>query len=510
MATAPSNLLKEPAIRRTGTPRLGEFLHFKGLLRVDQLEAALAEQMITQEKIGVILSRSGFVSRRALVDAILETNPSRIYGEELFSGRVPAQVLLELKTMVVAETERQVFVATLGSERQVAAELSPYYPDLKLEFVAGNHEHVNNYLDKLRSLESSDDALFERLMRRAMRDNVSDVHIIPRYSSYSVFFRRLGVRHLAHEGSLDEYNTLSARIKDLARMDLAERRIPQDGPISLENDGKLIDLRVATTPVGTAEYIVLRILDSDRVQPSLDGVGITRLAEWRKGVSRPNGLCLICGPTGSGKTTTLNASIKEMDRFGRAIFSMEDPVEYRIPYVGQVGANAAVGLDFARGIRAFMRLDPDVIVIGEVRDAETARNAVKAAETGHLVLATLHTSSIYGAVSRLRDLDVPAHELRYLLRSILVQNLMRTTCSHCHGVGCPVCNNTGFTGRTVISEACYFSGELEVGKLLAGDIWWPTILDDAILKHRMGLTSAEEVIRIFGTEAEAKLGREGY
>ncbi len=486
--------------------RLGEFLVSKGLLKKDQLEASLAEQRITQERLGVILSRSGFVSRRALVDAILELNPARIHGEEFFSGRVSADKLLELKCMIVAETDKQVFVSTLGSERQVRVEIKPFYPDLELVFVASNHEHVNTYLDQVKSMESSDDSLFERLMRRAMRDNVSDVHIVPRYSSYSVFFRRLGVRHLAHEGSLDEYNTLSARIKDLARMDLAERRIPQDGPISIDHDGKVIDLRVATVPVGTSEYIVLRILDSDRVQPSLDGLGITRLVEWRKGVSRPNGLCLICGPTGSGKTTTLNASVKEMDRFERAIFTMEDPVEYRIPYVGQVGANPSVGLDFARGIRAFMRLDPDVIIVGEVRDPETARNAIKAAETGHLVLATLHTSSIYGAVSRLRDLEVPAHELRYLLRSVLVQGLMRTVCHHCQGKGCAVCQNTGYSGRTVISECAYFSSEKDVQRLLDGDVWWPTLMDDAILKFRQGMSTADEVIRLFGAEAAMALG----
>lgn len=500
-----------PAETPSGTKpmRLGEYLLSKGLLRKEQLEAALAEQKITQEKLGVILSRSGFITRRVLLDAILVLNPEKIHGEEFFSGRVPAETLMSLKAMIVAETERQVFISCLGSERQANVELKPYYPDLDIVFVASNHEHVNAYLDQVEAMESNEDSLFERLMRMAMRDNISDVHIVPRYNSYSVFFRRLGVRHLAYEGSLDEYNTLSARIKDLARMDLAERRIPQDGPISIDHDGKMIDLRVATVPTGTSEYIVLRVLDPDRVQPSLDGLGVTRLEDWRKGVSRPNGLCLICGPTGSGKTTTLTATIKEMDRFGRAIFTMEDPVEYRIPYVAQVGANPAVGLDFARGVRAFMRLDPDVIVVGEVRDAETARNAIKAAETGHLVLATLHSSSIYGAVSRLRDLGVPAHELRYLLRSILAQGLMRTTCHHCHGKGCPVCQDTGFLGRTVISECAYFSGEKEVSRLLNGEVWWPSLMDDAILKHRQDMSTADEVIRLFGAEAAAILNHNG-
>lgn len=292
-------------------------------------------------------------------------------------------------------------------------------------------------------------------------------------------------------------------------MDLAERRIPQDGGFSTDYDGKMLDLRVATLPTANSEYIVIRLLDPDRVQPSLDGLGVTGVQDWRKGVSRPDGLCLICGPTGSGKTTTLNASIKEMDRFGRAIFSIEDPVEYRIPYVGQVSANPTLHLDFARAVRAFMRSDPDVIILGEVRDAETARNAVKAAETGHLVLATLHTGSIFGAVQRLRDLEVPAHELRYLLRTVLVQRLMRVYCHSCGGKGCAKCGNSGFGSRTVVSECAYFPGEADVTRLLNGEKWWDSMLVDGVNQAVRGRTSPEEVVRVFGAEATALLEEKG-
>jgi type II secretory ATPase GspE/PulE/Tfp pilus assembly ATPase PilB-like protein len=271
----------------------------------------------------------------------------------------------------------------------------------------------------------------------------------------------------------------------------------------------MIDLRVATLPTTNGETIIIRLLDPDRVQPKLDGLGITRLTEWRNGVSRPEGLCLICGPTGSGKTTTLNASVKEMDRFGRAIHTVEDPVEYRIAYTNQVHINPAVGLDFSRAVRAFMRADPDVIILGEVRDTETARNAVKAAETGHLVVATLHTGSILGAVQRLRDLDVPAHELRHLIRSILVQRLIRVYCKECHGAGCPSCHNTGYAGRTVTSECAYFAGEAEVSALLEGKRNWPTMVEDALLKVDAGQTSLEEVRRVFGAEADGALVARG-
>jgi type II secretory ATPase GspE/PulE/Tfp pilus assembly ATPase PilB-like protein len=481
--------------------RFGDYLLEKGYVTPQVLHAALAEQAITQERLGLILSRGGFISRATLLKAILATNPDMIHGESLFTARIPADILMGTRTMVVAEAAGKVYLATLESERQAAAEIKPYYPEAELVFVAADFEKVDSYLEQVRAMEQDDDSLVDKILRRAFADGVSDLHIVPRYDSYTIFSRYLGRRAHTHEGTLDEYNTLSARIKDLSRMDLAERRVPQDGGFQMEYNGKLVDLRVSAIPTGNSEYIVIRLLDPDRVQPSLDGLGVTRISEWRKGVSRPDGLCLIAGPTGSGKTSTLNASIREMDRFGSSIFTMEDPVEYRIPYVGQVNKNETLGLDFSRGIRAFMRSDPDVIVVGEIRDAETARNSIKAGETGHLVMGTLHTGSIFGVVARLRDLEVPQHELLYLLRSILVQRLIRTTCPHCKGEGCPACYHSGYGGRTVISECAYFSTEEDVKKLLAGERSWPTMLEDAVLKCKEGITTRKEVIRVFGEEA---------
>lgn len=481
---------------------LVQYLLSKELVSKQVLEAALAEQRITNDRLGLILTRNGFLSRKQLLEAILETNPEEIHKEFYYSVRVPPEVLTRMRTMIVAETSDTVYLATMERQRVVEVELAPYYVGMKLEFVAVNHEKVDNYLSDLTKMVNDESNLSERLIRRALREGVSDIHIVPRYNSYSVMFRYLGVRQLAHEGSLDEFNVLTARIKDLSRMDLAERRIPQDGSFQIDYDGKIVDLRVATVPTVNGEYVVIRLLDPDRVQPSLEGLGITRVAEWRKGVSRPDGLCLICGPTGSGKTTTLNASVREMNRFEQAIYSIEDPVEYRIAYTGQVNTNPSLGLDFARAVRAFMRADPDVIIVGEVRDAETARNAIKAAETGHLVLATLHTGSIYGAVQRLKDLDVPAFELRYLLRTILVQRLIRTYCTKCKGAGCPHCFGTGYAGRSLVTECAYFSTEKEVNRLLNGEGWWPQMIEDAVLKYRMGITSREEIIRVFGEEAK--------
>ena len=294
-------------------------------------------------------------------------------------------------------------------------------------------------------------------------------------------------------------------------MDLAERRIPQDGGVQVENNGRLSDMRVATLPTPDGqENIVIRLLDPDRIQPSLNLLGITRVDQWRMGVSRPEGICLICGPTGSGKTTTLNASVREMNRFEKAIYTVEDPVEYRIPYVGQININQPVGLDFARSIRAFMRADPDIIIVGEIRDVETARNAIKAAETGHLVLGTLHTSTIRGAIDRLRDIGVSADEMRYILRTVLVQRLVRTLCPSCKGEGCDDCFQSGYGGRTIVSECNYFPSVKEVDALIDGEITWPTMAEDAVLKIKEGMTDIKEVYRVFGEEAVPHLIREGF
>ena len=270
--------------------------------------------------------------------------------------------------------------------------------------------------------------------------------------------------------------------------------------------------------------MIVRILDPDAVNPSLDSLGITRINHWRRGITRQNGLCLICGPTGSGKTTTLNASIRELPRFSKKIYTVEDPVEYRIPYVGQVSINPQVGLDFPKAIRNFMRADPDMIVLGEVRDADTARNAIKAADTGHLVMATLHTGSIVSALSRLRDLEVDAYELRYMLRAVLVQTLIRTICKACEGAGhvgshiCPSCRGTGYSARTVVSECQSFTDSAEVDRVIemtspgykaSGPMPWPEMIDDAIDVMARGDTSIDELRRVFGSLADERVLERG-
>lgn len=476
-----------------------------GIVKESELELAFKEHDVTHEDFGMILVRNGFVRQVDLVQAMIDADPELLYDDFVMVPGIPSQLLFDTRTVMVAETETELFAATLGTEVEVAERIFEYDPR-PITFVPMSLDRLDAYLDDIaKIMQSDEESLVDRLIRRALNAGVSDLHIIPRQRTYTILQRRIGVREWAHEGSLDEYQILLARIKDRAKMDLSERRIPQDGAFQVEHHKRMVDMRIATSPTVTGEYIVIRLLDPDSIKPNLSSLGISRVEEWRKGINRSNGLCLICGPTGSGKTTTLNSSIREIDRISSAVFTVEDPVEYHTPFVGQINVNPAVGLDFNRGLKAFMRQDPDIIVTGEIRDEETSRITIKGAETGHVMIATLHTSSVTGAVSRLRDIGIPPYELRNILRTVLAQRLIRTYCKTCQGDGCSHCYETGYGGRTIVSECAYFPDEASVNALLEGKVSWPTMIEDAVDKVAEGLTSEEEVIRVFGQEAHDEI-----
>jgi general secretion pathway protein E len=505
--------------------RFGEYVFRKGLISKDALHAASLEQDVTNAKIGQILVANGFLSDKDRVEAILATEHARIAQEKVSRCLIPVDVLAEHNIMISAEQDDKIYVASAEDERLVKMVVKEYYPSKEIVMVAYDASAMNLFLASMRKMSSIDDPanaeelMLDRIVYNALTDGASDIHIEPRAASYSILYRKDGVRRLIHTGALAEYQVLIAKIKDRAAMDLAERRKPQDGGFQMEFAGRMIDLRIATIPSADGgEKCTIRLLDSDRVTPSLEKLGISEVTKWRKGLRHQFGICLICGPTGSGKTTTMNASIREMDRFGKAINSIEDPVEYRIPYVTQVSVNKQTGLDFPNAIRSFMRHDPDVIIVGEVRDEETARNAIKAAETGHLVIATLHTGSIVGAITRLKELGIEPHELRYLVRSIMVQSLVRTICKTCGGteegkVECRECGGSGYRGRTVASECEYFATPADVQKIIPEpgkhiEETWMTKEQDAVNKMYAGMTDIPELDRVFGPAVEPYLREE--
>ena len=497
--------LMTPTNSRTG---LAAYLLDSGLVSRPVLDAALAEQQVTGESVGSILVRNGFLARGDLQLADAAGDFADSIPDLAESTTIPVELLERYSIVVGLETATELQIATLTDESVVRVALEPYCRGKAIRFISFVPDQFEPFLDTMireqRGLSVRKDV--EQLLLAAIAKGASDIHIVPRPASCSILFRLLGVRRLMYDVTLDQYQVIVAQIKDRASLDLAERRLPQDGRFDIRVQGRSVDLRVATVPSIDGEIVVIRILDAEQVAPVLERLGLSRVEQWRSAVNLQNGLCLICGPTGSGKTTTLNATLREMDRLGKAIYSIEDPVEYRLSYTGQVSVNPAIKLDFAKTVRAFMRADPDVIVLGEIRDEETAKIAVRAADTGHIVLATLHTGSVVGAIDRLRNLGIAPFDLANQLRVVMVQSLVRTVCPACHGEGCPACHDLGYSGRTAVSECAGFASPEEVAAAVRGERNWPTLFEDAAAKFRAGLTTAAELRRVFGSAADGVAG----
>ncbi|CAB3895849.1 type II secretion system ATPase GspE [Achromobacter ruhlandii] len=318
-------------------------------------------------------------------------------------------------------------------------------------------------------LDAQDDApvirMINALFTQAARDGASDIHIEP-YESHSVVRYRVdgGLRDVVSPRKA-LHGALISRIKIMAHLDIAEKRLPQDGRIALRVGGRPIDIRVSTVPTGHGERAVLRLLDKEAGRLRLEKLGMAPavLRELDRLVHQPHGIVLVTGPTGSGKTTTLYAALGQIDAATSNVLTVEDPVEYDLPGISQIQVNAKIDMSFAVALRAILRQDPDVIMIGEIRDLETAQIAVQASLTGHLVLATLHTNDAVSALTRLTDMGVERFLLASSLLGVLAQRLVRRLCPDCRRpspqeaglfepVGCPACNHTGYRGRTGIHE----------------------------------------------------------
>lgn len=319
-------------------------------------------------------------------------------------------------------------------------------------------------------LESDDDApiirLINALLSEAIKENASDIHVEPFESRLVVRFRIDGVLREVLQPRRALAPLLASRIKVMAKLDIAEKRLPQDGRISLRIAGRAVDVRVSTIPCGHGERVVLRLLDKQAGKLDLKQIGMPTIAlqQLQQLLAKTHGVMLVTGPTGSGKTTSLYAMLSYLNDHSRNIMTVEDPIEYYLDGIGQTQVNNKIGMSFAKGLRAILRQDPDVVMVGEIRDVETAQIAVQASLTGHLVLSTLHTNTAIGAVTRLRDMGVEPFLLASSLIGVISQRLVRLLCPHCKQVpeiieaqyyipqGCEQCNFIGYRGRTGIYE----------------------------------------------------------
>ena len=385
-------------------------------------------------------------------------------------------------------------------------------------------------------LETEDDApiirLINAILTQAVKQNASDIHVEPFENRLVVRFRVDGTLHevLAPQRVLAPL--IVSRIKVMARLDIAEKRLPQDGRISLRIAGRAVDVRVSTLPSGHGERVVLRLLDKQAGRLDLEQLGMaaSTMKTMDRLIHRPHGIILVTGPTGSGKTTTLYAALTRLNDASRNIMTVEDPIEYYLDGVGQTQVNTKVDMSFARGLRAILRQDPDIVMVGEIRDLDTVQIAVQASLTGHLVLSTLHTNTAVGAVTRLRDMGVEPFLLASSVIGVLAQRLVRVLCPHCRkpydpneaerhrlslseseqiqlfaAQGCAQCNQTGYRGRTGIYELIEIdetlhtmihdgAGEQELERYARR--FSPSIYQDGLRRILAGDTSVEEVLRV--------------
>jgi len=384
-------------------------------------------------------------------------------------------------------------------------------------------------------LDADDDApiirLINAMLSEAIKLEASDIHIETFEKHLAIRFRIDGMLREILRPQRKLASLLVSRIKVMAKLDIAEKRVPQDGRIGLRIGGRAVDVRVSTMPSSYGERVVLRLLDKNNVRLELKQLGMVdaNRAKISDLIRSPHGIILVTGPTGSGKSTTLYAALSEINTKDRNILTVEDPIEYDLEGVGQTQVNAKVDMTFARGLRAILRQDPDVVMVGEIRDLETAQIAVQASLTGHLVLSTLHTNTAIGAIARLRDMGIEPFLLSTSLLAVLAQRLVRTLCPQCkkpHALseedrlryempigtrylyqasGCEHCNNTGYKGRTGIHELLMVDdavreaihagqGELAIERLIRANT--ASIRHDGLQKVANGETTLEEVLRV--------------
>ena len=388
-------------------------------------------------------------------------------------------------------------------------------------------------LSDLASDESPTVRLVNLIILKAIRDGASDAHVEPDHDALRVRYRVDGRLGAEQRIPLALHAGIVSRLKILADLDLAQKRLPQDGRISLHAEGRRIDLRISSLPTIRGEKIVLRLLDTQQTLTSLADLGLAPSIEsdWRELVASPHGMILVTGPTGSGKTTTLYASLTAINKLDTNIVTVEDPVEFDFPVINQVQVNTKAGLTFSSALRSILRQDPNVIMVGEIRDRETAQIAVRAALTGHLVLSTLHTNDATSAPNRLIDMGVEPYLVASALKGVLAQRLVRRNCPRCsepveldparhppevveriersgeavhQGTGCRSCNQTGYRGRVALHELMPVNDEIEraiVRQLPAAGIRaiarrrsMPDLFEDGLAKARSGKTSIEQVL----------------
>jgi len=561
--------------------RLGEMLVSESLLTPEQLKEALDTQKKTGKRLGDTLVTLGFISEEAIAAALsrqLGIPYITLANYEIDSDiikTIPEETVRKYKIIPVDKTGKTLTVALsdpanifildelklltkceiiplISYDSDIQRAIDQYYrksdaieqvlkdmKDADMEFVAEDKD-----IDLAAMKEQAEDApvikLVNAVLSQAIEDRASDIHIEPYEDSLRIRYRVDGSLIEGPSPSKKLHPAIVSRIKILSELDIAERRLPQDGRFKIKIEDRIVDLRVSVIPTVFGEKVVMRILDRSKLMLDLTKLGleVEDLVKFDEQIRRPYGMVLVSGPTGSGKTTTLYSALHTINSEDINIMTIEDPVEYQIKGINQVQAKAEIGLTFAAGLRSFLRQDPDVILVGEIRDLETAEIAIKAALTGHLVFSTIHTNDAPSTITRLTDMGVEPFLVTASLNMIVAQRLIRRVCPRCRelyvptqdsldalgipvasrteslrfsrGLGCDYCKKTGYRGRISIYEILIVNDEIRQAviegqslitiKRLARENGMRTLRESGILKVIDGTTSVEEVLSVTITD----------
>jgi len=550
--------------------QLGDILLEGGLVSPSQLEAAYEEQQRVGRALGRVLIEQGVLSESQLVSALSTQIGLRFVDLSEFSvdgsaiGRVPGPVCRRHSAIPIGFEDGRLLVAmadpanvfaiddirsltgmdvkpVVATRADVAGAIDRYYRnDSDLDDLTSVMDVQDEEDDLTKVKEIVEDAPIVKyvnlLITQAIQDRASDIHLEPTENDLRVRFRIDGVLHEIMRSPKAIQSGVISRLKIMADINIAERRIPQDGRLSVNTLGKKIDLRVATLPTVWGEKVVMRILDNSTARLDLADLGFSadNYERYSRSFTKPYGMILVTGPTGSGKSTTLYATLNIVSRPEVNVITVEDPVEYRLPGINQVQTNNRAGLTFASALRSILRSDPDIVLIGEIRDHETGQIAIEAALTGHLVLSTLHTNDAPSAVTRLTEMGIEPFLVGSALDAVLAQRLARRLCKKCkeaytptpealvqarfpwddgtplpelfRPAGCSVCSKTGYKGRLALHEVMVVSEEIErlaverssstVIEQVAKSEGMRTLRDDGLDKVLAGVTSLDEILRV--------------
>ncbi|MDP8269323.1 MAG: ATPase, T2SS/T4P/T4SS family [Candidatus Tenebribacter davisii] len=556
--------------------RIGEVFVHLGTATEQQVNEAVLKQKNFGLKLGETLLKLGYVSEKDLLDALhLQLEYEIIKEDELLEldpnvvKLIPEPFAVENRVIAIHKKENSMIIAMTDPDNIVIQDslqkllslniipmligdsvlsdtLEKYYKGIRtssqvedavgnFEFVAVDEDENEITIDNKADADAPVVKLVNLIITEAIKSNTTDIHIEPLTNNTRVRFRIDGALREVMSPPIGLHAGMVSLIKVMSKLNIAERRLPQDGHISLKTSVKSVDVRVSIAPTVTGEKVVMRLLDKGEFGFSLTTLGFSQsdLDIFHKWIKRPYGITIVSGPTGSGKSTTLHAGLKEIKNIENNIVTVEDPVEYRLDGITQIEAKEKIGLTFGRALRSVLRQDPDIVLIGEIRDEETADIAIKFSLTGHLVFTTLHANDAPSTITRLVDIGIPAYLVASSLNLVLAQRLVRKICTNCigdytptdaeliaagitkeeakeitfkKGKGCVHCNNTGFSGRTGIFEIIEVNSE--VRKLIFAEENQDVIRDAALRngmhslhasgidKMKQGLTTISEVIKL--------------